>query len=84
MTEGGSASHALAQAELHAGAGRTVAALICALHPKTMFEMIPSVMLLDIALRVVMSEPDPTLIRRKINTARFMLFGAPRYAAIFK
>ena len=65
--------------------------LICALDPKTMFEMIPRVMLLDIAageadiaLCVVMSEPDPTLIRRKISTARFTLFGAPSYAAIFK
>ena len=49
--------------------------------------MIPSVTLLDlaageadIALRVVMTEPDPTLIRRKISTARFTLFGAPSYA----
>jgi len=58
-----------------------------ALHPETRFEMIPSVMLLDIAageadiaLRIVMSDPDPTLIRRKISTARFTLFGAPSYA----
>lgn len=58
-----------------------------ALHPKTLFEMIPSVLPLDlaageadVALRIVMAEPDPTLIRRKISTARFTLFGAPSYA----
>lgn len=57
-------------------------------HPEVRFEFLPSVKVLDlsageadIALRLTQSEPDQTLICRKISTARFTLYGSREYAA---
>jgi DNA-binding transcriptional LysR family regulator len=58
-----------------------------ALHPHIRFEVLHGVKVLDraageadLALRVTWIEPDPSLISRKISTARFTLYGAPSYA----
>lgn len=58
-----------------------------AMHPDVRFEFLPSVKVLDlsageadIALRLTQSEPDQTLICRKISTARFTLYGSRGYA----
>lgn len=61
-----------------------------AMHPGVAFEFIPSLKVLnlsegeaDIAIRVSKSEPDETLICRKLSTARWALFGGKRYAEKF-
>jgi DNA-binding transcriptional LysR family regulator len=60
------------------------------LHPDVAFEFIGSVKVLnllegeaDIALRVTKSEPEETLICRKISTAKWTLFGGKSYAERF-
>ncbi|WP_172328198.1 LysR family transcriptional regulator [Mangrovicoccus sp. HB161399] len=57
-------------------------------HPEIRFEFLPGVAPLDlsageadIALRITRTLPDPSLICRRISTARFTLFGSPGYAA---
>jgi DNA-binding transcriptional LysR family regulator len=62
----------------------------CALNPGVTFEFIPSLKVLnlsegeaDIAIRVAKSEPDETLICRKLSTARWALFGGKSYAEKF-
>lgn len=61
-----------------------------ALNPGIAFEIIPSLKVLnlsegeaDIALRVSRSEPDESLICRKISTAKWALFGGQSYAEKF-
>ncbi|WP_138473245.1 LysR family transcriptional regulator [Poseidonocella sp. HB161398] len=56
-------------------------------HPGVQVEFLPGVKPLDllageadIALRISRETPDPSLICRKISSARFTLFGAPSYA----
>ncbi|WP_205389161.1 LysR family transcriptional regulator [Sulfitobacter sp. JL08] len=60
------------------------------LNPGVAFEFIPSLKVLDlsageadIAFRIGGSEPDKTLICRKISTAKWALFGAQSYADKF-
>ncbi|MFD0980019.1 LysR family transcriptional regulator [Tropicimonas aquimaris] len=55
--------------------------------PDIRFEFLPGVKVLDlaageadVALRITRQTPDPSLICRKISTARFTLFGSPSYA----
>lgn len=55
-------------------------------HPNVAFEFIPSVKTLDllsgeadIALRLARTNPDPSLICRKISDARWSLFGSKNY-----
>jgi DNA-binding transcriptional LysR family regulator len=59
-----------------------------AMRPDIRFEFLPGVKPLDlaageadIALRITRQDPDPSLICRRISTARFTIFGAPSYAA---
>jgi DNA-binding transcriptional LysR family regulator len=61
-----------------------------ALNPGVTFEFVASLKVLnlsegeaDIALRISRSEPDQSLICRKINTAKWALFGAQSYADEF-
>lgn len=58
-----------------------------AMRPDVRFEFLPGTKTLDlsageadIALRITRQETDPSLICRKISTARFTVFGAPGYA----
>ena len=57
-----------------------------ALHPDVRFEFLPGIKPLDlsageadIALRITQSEPDESLICRKISTARYTFYGAASY-----
>lgn len=57
------------------------------LHPEVAFDFLPDVQPLDlmageadIAMRLTRNPVDPDLIRRKISTAQFTLFGSERYA----
>ena len=61
-----------------------------ALNPGVGFEFLPSLRILDlskgeadIAIRIARSEPDETLICRKLSTARWALFGGKSYAEKF-
>ena len=56
-------------------------------HPDTHFEFLPAVQVFDllageadVALRLTRVDPDPSLIRRKISTAQFSLYGSKIYA----
>jgi len=56
-------------------------------NPGVAFEFLPTVRTLDlmageadIALRLLRSDPDPALIRRKISDARWTLYGSRSYA----
>ncbi len=58
-----------------------------ALNPDIAFEFLPSVKVLDleggeadIALRITGEEPQQNLVRRKISTARWSLYGSQSYA----
>lgn len=56
-------------------------------HPGVHFEFLPGAAVADlmggeadIALRLSFTEPDPSLIRRKISTAKFAIYGTQAYA----
>lgn len=65
----------------------TIFAEFTADHPDVQFEFLPSLRTLDliageadVALRLPGEPPDPSLIRRKISTARWTLYGSKPYA----